>query len=320
MVSDDRPHFDTAAYFVRSKFQGTLMPDLDGTDMNAWNRYWQAHPMRVRNARLMDPSPTLESHGFELIRFTSEVNEHHSIGERLQLYDAENRRIVENVCDCRESRCLNVVVRGGFKDRSPGDSLGQTESEFGTVYNYARYVHTDVSPFLEIQPLWNAFANKRHCAIYNVWRNINLSTPIEQMPLAVCDLRSVDQSNMVAACVPGLLPDGNRMIGYNLVHNLFQSWYYYPHMTHNEALVFKLYDTREPKCSLRGVFHTSVFDPDASTDALRRESLDMRVGVVFEHESDYDARRAQYLADLPPIPNEFHPKTTSSSRQTSLNR
>lgn len=296
------------------------MPELDGTDMNAWNRYWQAHPMRVRNARLIDPSPTLESHGFELVRLKSEVNEQHSIGERLQHYEAENRRVVENLCDCRESRCLNVVIRGGFKDRSPGDPLGQTESEFGTVYNYARFVHTDVSPFLEMQPLWNAFANKRHCAIYNVWRNTNLSTPIEQMPLAVCDLRSVDRTNIVAACGPGLLPDGNKMIGYNLVHNLFQSWYYYPQMTHNEALVLKLYDTREPEYSRRGVFHTAVADPDASSDTIRRESLDMRIGAIFENESDYDARRTRYLSDLPPIPKELHPKISPSSQQPPLNR
>ncbi len=310
MVFDSRSHFDTAAFFARQRLQGTVMPELDGTDLNAWNHHWQAVPIRVRNARLLDPLPTLESHGFELVRIETAVSERQSLRERIRAYEDEARRIIELLCGCCETRCLNIVFRGGFNEKVPGEPLGRSESEFGNVYNYARYAHTDVSPWLEMQPLWNAFADKRHCAIYNVWRNTDLSNPVEQMPLAVCDPRSVALDNMIAACSSGLLPDGNRMIGYNLARNVFQSWYYYPLLTFDEALVFKLYDTREPVCSRRGVFHTAVNDPCAATVAKRRVSLDMRIGAVFEEESDYEARRRQFLADLPSVPDEFHPRPT----------
>lgn len=309
MISDTRTHFDTAAYFARERFQGTIMPELDGRDMDAWNQHWQAAPMRVRNARLIDPAPTLESHGFELVSFETKVNEHQSVHERMRTYVEEGEQIVENLCDCRSTRVLNSVFRGGFNNKKdPGDPVGQSEAELGTVYNYARFVHTDVSPWLEMQPLWNVFADKRHCAIFNIWRNTDLTNPVEQMPLAVCDTRSVALANMVAAWGSGLLPDGNKMIGYNLARSLFQSWYYYPNMTHNEALVLSLYDTREPECSRRGVFHTAVNDPDAGADAKRRESLDMRVGAVFENETEYEARRSRFLSDLPHVPEDLHPK------------
>ena len=316
MHTDHRSHFDTAAFFARDRLQGTLMPELDGTDLNTWNLHWRAVPIRVRNARLINPSPTLESHGFQLIQLDTEVSERQSIRERIRTYEDEGQRIVEDLCDCKESRCLNFNFRGGLNNKNPGEPYGQSETSLGIVYNYARYAHTDVSPWLEKQPLWNAFANKRHCAIYNIWRNTDLSNPVEQMPLAVCDSRSIALPNMVAAWGSGLLPDGNRMIGYNLAHSLFQTWYYYPNITHNEALVLKLYDTREPVCSQRGVFHTAVNDPDAATDAKRRESLDMRIGAVFENETDYEARRARYLADLPEVPDELHPRPRVSDIQT----
>lgn len=316
MLSDNRPHFDTAAYFARERLQGTLMPILDGADMEEWDRHWAPAPMRVRNARLIDPAPTLESHGFELVRYETSVNERLSVPERMATYTEEAQRIVERLIECNETRCLNLVFRGGFDDKVAGEPIGETESEFGTVYNYARYAHTDVSPWLEMQPLWNAFARKRHCAIYNIWRNTDLLNPVEQMPLAVCDPNSVALGNMVAAWGAGLLPDGNRMIGWNLAKNLFQSWYYYPYLDHNEALVLKLYDTREPTCSQRGVFHTAVNDPDAPADAKRRQSLDMRIGAVFEDETDYEARRDEFLAVLPSVPEELHPKAVPSVNQS----
>lgn len=312
-IPDNRNHFDTAAYFARASWQGTVMPELDGTDIDVWNRHWQPVPIRIRNARLLDPAPTLDSHGFELVRYDTKANVHQSIRQRIDIYTREGQRIVESLSGCQESRSLNVVFRGGFNDKNPGEPLGRTESEMGTVYNYSRFAHTDVSPFLEMQPLWNLFAKKRHCAIYNIWRNTDLSNPVEQMPLAVCDQRSVAPTDMIAAWVPGLLPDGNRMIGYNLSTSLFQTWYFYPHMTHNEALVLRLYDTREPVSTLRGIFHTAVRDPDAPDAARRRESLDMRIGAVFGNESDYDARRARYLAELPSVPEELHPKALVKS-------
>lgn len=311
---DKRTHFDTAAYFARANFRGKLVPEIDGSDMDVWNRHWQPVPIRVRNARLLDPAPTLDSHGFELVRYDTEVNERQSIRERLDIYTIEAQRIVESLCDCKESRSLNVVIRGGYKDKDPGEPLGRTESEMGTVYNYARFAHTDVSPWLEMQPLWNKFASRRHCAIYNIWRNTDLSNPVEQMPLAVCDQKSISPSDMVAAWGASLLPDGNRMIGYNLSTSLFQTWYFYPHMNHNEALVLRLYDTREPVGTLRGIFHTAVHDPDASKVAKRRESMDMRIGAVFEDETDYDARRTRYISELPPVPEERHPKIPADNQ------
>ena len=287
-----------------------LIPEFDGSNQKEWNRRWQAGPMSVQNARLIDPPPTLETFGFELVRLETQINERQSPLERINRYVDEAEKAVYNLCNCKETSSLNVVFRGSFNDKLPGEPVGQSAAEYGSIYSYATYAHTDISPWLEMQPLWNAFANKRHCAIYNVWRSTDLSNPVENMPLAVCDLRSVAHGDMIAACIPGVLPDGNPMIGYNLARNFLQSWFYYPNMTHEEALVLKLYDTRQPVCSLRGVFHTAVNDPNSTYDAKRRESVDIRIGAVFEEESDYDARRAQFLADLPPVPNELHPRAS----------
>ncbi len=305
MSRADPAFMDTAAYFVRGRLRGTVMPDHNSMDRTEWLRSWHGVPIRVRNARLLDPPPTLDSHGFELIRVESAADSQQDIGKRRDSYCEESKRIVEALTGCGKSRALNQVYRGGFHGLRPGDQLDPEAPDAGTVTHYVERAHTDISPWVELQPEWKAFAQDRHGAIYNVWRSTDLRRPVERDPLAVCHSRNVAPQDMVAAWTYRLLPDGGDFLGYNLAFDAFQQWYYYPRMGPDEALVLKLYDTREEMGCRRGVFHTAVRDPGAPPGARCRESADIRVGAVFDNETEQAARRARFLAELPPVPGKL---------------
>lgn len=174
-----------------------------------------------------------------------------------------------------------------------------------------------MSPWVELLPEWDAFFQGRHGAIYNVWRSTDLDRPIESMPLAVCRAQSVALDDMVATWAPGLFPGGDGFVSYHLVHNASQTWFYYPRMTPEEALVMRFYDTREQLGSRRGVFHVAVEDPDTPPSAKRRESVDIRVAAAFEDETERDARRSRFLAEIPPIPDALRNVTGATGGASS---
>lgn len=306
MSCGEPPYIDTAAYFVRNRMRGTLMRGNSSATLKDQSRSWRRVPIRVHNARLLDPPATLATHGFELVRFDTAVDPRQSIGERLEIYCAESRRIVEALTGCKESRTLNEVFRGGFHGLRPGDPLDRNAPRSGAVSHYAEHVHTDVSPWLELRPEWNDLVQGRHGGIFNVWRSTDLERPVEHMPLAVCRDRNVAPRDMVAAWTLGLIADGSGFVSYYLAHDAFQHWFSYPRMTPDEALVFRLYDTREAVGSRRGVFHAAVADPGTPPGSKQRESVDIRIGAVFERETEADERRARFLAELPPVPDTWH--------------
>ena len=296
-------HIDTVAFFVRDRLRGGVMPDANSMDREERLRTWRGLPIRVRNARLLDPPPTLDSHGFELVRIESTVSARQDIDRRRETYCDESKRIVEALTGCIKTRMLNQVYRGAFCGLRPGELVDPTTPENGAVTHYLERAHTDISPWVELQEEWRSFVKGRHGAIYNVWRSTDLDCRVEHMPLAVCQMRSVMSRDMVAAWTYGLLPNGGGFLTYNMAFNAFQQWFYYPFMTPGEALVMRLYDTREEMGCRRGVFHTAIEDPGTSPETRRRQSADIRIGAVFDDETEQDARRARFLAELPSVPD-----------------
>lgn len=294
-------HIDTVAYFIRDRLRGTVVPDTNGMDREERLRTWRALRIRVRNARLLDPAPRLDSHGFELVPIDSGITASQGVDERREAYCAEAKQVVKSLTGCNRTRMLNQVYRGGFCGLRPGEMVDPSTPETGAVTSYLERAHSDVSPWVERQLEWKLFVQGRHGAIYSVWRSTDLDRPVEHMPLAVCQKHSVAPQDMVAAWTHGLLPGGGGFLTYNMAFSAFHQWFYYPHIAPDEALVMRLYDTREETGCRRGVFHTAVQDPNAPADAKARESADIRVGAVFDEETDQDARRARFLAELPPV-------------------
>ena len=80
--------------------------------------------------------------------------------------------------------------------------------------------------------------------MHSVWRALRV--PVIDWPLAICDTMSVDQADLVPADIiyPNYVAE-NRMVHFN--EN--QKWYWLPHQTANEVLVFKAVDSNAPGSS-----------------------------------------------------------------------
>ena len=135
-----------------------------------------------------------------------------------------------------------------------------------------------------------ALAEGGRFAIINVWRNIE-SVPVATHPLALCDGQTVEPDELVVFEIH--MPDRvgeNYWAKYDERH----TFYCYPGMTRDEALLIKQWDSAgllarsggaqadheaEGPCTFS--FHSAFHDPDTPEDAPDRWSIEVRCVVVY---------------------------------------
>lgn len=118
--------------------------------------------------------------------------------------------------------------------------------------------------------------------VLDFWRP-TMDEPLRHMPLALCDPNSIDSDDMISSALEGLAPKLDTTLHISLKHNPAQRWYYYPEMTPDEVLVFKLFEFRkgeEPQ-RFRACLHCAVEDPSTPPDAKPRQSCEHRVSVML---------------------------------------
>ncbi len=114
-------------------------------------------------------------------------------------------------------------------------------------------------------------------AFINVWRSISDDGPVMQKPLAVCDEASVAEADRFVYELR--FPDRTGE-NYSLRHSDQHKWRYYPRMTKDECLIFKVFDNQED--GPRFVFHTAFDEPSTPSDAPPRRSVEVRAIAFFE--------------------------------------
>ena len=124
----------------------------------------------------------------------------------------------------------------------------------------------------------------RGFSMINFWRPVlPMRGPIEAMPLAVCDPRTVSSQDVVPSGLLGFTSTGEPTVDLRLKHSPAQRWCYYPRMTRDEVLVFKNFEyvkERDEGLSIvRSCFHTAFADPATPDSAEPRHSAEYRVEV-----------------------------------------
>ena len=231
----------------------------------------EEHTIHVDDARRSALAPSLEREGFALIKHSSAVEDFRDAAAVARTYPAEIEQLVAQLSGADRA----VVTAPGvlrFSESSP---------DSGRLNNSlpARFIHIDIS-----DPTAKAFADRscprdagrrvRRFAHYNVWRVI--SAPPQDVPLAVCDARSLAPEDLVEADaifdVPGK-PEWSfegLVVRYNSRHR----WSYFSNMTREEALVFKTNDSDPGQP--HNVPHTAFNDPTCPTGVAPRASIEMR--------------------------------------------
>jgi hypothetical protein len=139
----------------------------------------------------------------------------------------------------------------------------------------ARFAHVDVSDatgrqFATARAEGRPF---RRAAHYNVWRA--LSPAPQDVPLALCDARSVNGNELVLADAIFDSPSGDWSFeGYVFAHDPGHRWCWYPDLTAEEAIIFKTHDTETGVARLMP--HVAFDDPLSPPDAAPRVSIEMR--------------------------------------------
>jgi len=228
---------------------------------------------RVANARNADSRPELEREGFELVRHRSAIANFRDPTSS----DRHAGEIHALLLELSGADAVAVTPQGvlRFAERSPDSGLYDNSRP-------ARFVHVDASDATaaifaaQTNPLPDRCV-RRFCQ-YNVWRA--LSPPPQDVPLAVCDARTVEPADLVAADAvfdaqnaPEWSFEGLVVLG-----SPRHRWWYFRDMNRDEVLVFKTNDSdpSRPHC----VPHVAIDDSHCPPGTPPRESIEMR-GTVY---------------------------------------
>lgn len=121
----------------------------------------------------------------------------------------------------------------------------------------------------------------------NLWKPVNMTEPLDHTPLAVADYRYNSLEDVVGFAsepAPGSVPDGLRIkTVYKATINAAESqrWYYYPHMTNDEVLVFKAYEWRRGDDFSTPYMRTAFHGALPIFSGASRHSVDCRDNIAL---------------------------------------
>jgi len=293
-----------------------LRRDGDGSDSGLQGFTQSRQGVDIMNARGLRERPTLARHGFELLErpLADPGLDFYDQQQVLSRYYPECERLVERHTGARafafdhnvrsgQGKQAQRRIAGGQKVQEPlhmvhGDytltsgpqrlrDLANPPGGNDTLQAILGPGESLISPELRDR----ALADGGRFAIVNVWRNI-APEPVAVHPLAVCDNRSVDPSELVVF----ELHYSDR-IGENYFVKPAKDhrWYYYPAMTRDEALLLKQWDSAGTLARSEGrrgddtdssapttfSFHSAFEDPSTPPDAPDRQSIEVRCLLVY---------------------------------------
>jgi hypothetical protein len=236
------------------------------------NAVHETHHVPIYDIRGIASDVSLDREGFELLRHTSAVRDFYNDDEVRSVYYPEAERLIAEATGASRVFVFDHTVRRrvqGADDRAP-DQPRQPATR-------VHVDHTETSGPQRVRDFFGDEAEtllKGRVQVINLWRPIR--GPLRDAPLAVCDARSVEPSDLV----PSDLVYRNR-VGetYAVTYNPSHRWFYVPDMQPNEALLLKCFDSSTDGRA-RFAPHTAFDDPTAPADRLPRESIELRT-LVF---------------------------------------
>jgi hypothetical protein len=208
----------------------------------------------IEDARQRVKAPSLVHEGFELVAHTSEIKHFKESAEVARLYATETQQLLLEVTG---ADCVVIPGPGVLRFAEGSKDTGKYSNSLP-----ARFVHIDISDATAEQ-----FAHRsmpegramRRFAHYNVWRA--WSAPPQDIPLTLCDARSVALADLICADAIFDVEDKPEWSfeGWVVRHSSRHRWSYFSGMTRDEALVFKTNDSdpAQPHCVPHSAFDDS---------------------------------------------------------------
>ena len=229
----------------------------------------ERHRVEIRNAR--NEKVSLEKNGFQLVGHETAVEDFFDPEQLKSVYYPELERLIQQVSGAKRVVVFDHTLRSG----------DETEREVKLIREPVLSAHNDYTEWSGPQRVREIMGDeaelllKRRFAIIQVWRTIG--SPIRSNPLAIADAGSVAPEDLLIA--ERRYP---HRVGqtYRLKYNPNHRWFYFPEMRRDEALVFKVYDSKTDGCA-RFTPHTSFVDPATPPGSSPRQSIEARMLAFF---------------------------------------
>ena len=227
--------------------------------------------MLISNGRQTPEKLNLELNGFELVEHNTKITEFINGDSIKSIYYPEIVDLIKKHTNAWKAVIFDHTIRTG----------NEKKREEMLLREPVRRVHNDYTEWSGPQRVNDIMLDEaeellqKRFAIIQVWRPIQ--PKIESNPLALCDAQSLKNSDLIIA--ERRYPD---RVGqtYQVKYNANHSWFYFPEMEKNEAIIFKVYDSERDGRS-RFTAHTSFDDPSTPDNALPRESIEVRALAFF---------------------------------------
>lgn len=256
---------------------------------------YEPHAVTVRDGRAIASHFTLDTHGFKLSRQPSAVKDFFDKDEVERLYPAEAAAYIKALTGADHVSAMSWMVRtSGDLSKYKREAVGYQHR--GGVQPPAGEAHVDTAPdraprVAEMYRDKSVPAGQAYSRfIYgSFWRCF--SEPPQDVPLAVCDARSVraDEGTTNTLFVVDKIPDAAAALGpmpnedtvpgaaiftFNPAHR----WWYFSNMTRDETLLIKFHDSDRNRAWRTP--HTAFRDPSFA-NARERSSIEIRFVAYF---------------------------------------
>ena len=240
---------------------------------NAVEPVYRQHEMHVRNGRLQRGGFNIDTHGFVFADHVTQVQDFTNEAQRKNVYDAEVQALIKQQSGASDVLVFDHTLR--VSDETMQKAMDARPAVKGVHNDY-----TEASAPRRLREIMgDAEAERRfkkRWAIIQIWRPIRGDVMMD--PLGICDGRSIPRQGFIR--VERRYKDRTGEV-YHIAHNPAHEWFWFPRMTRNEALVFKVFDSDEHMPS-RFTAHSAFDDPATPANAPSRESMETRCFAFFE--------------------------------------
>jgi hypothetical protein len=232
----------------------------------------EPHQVPVFNGRPIADGFALDREGFALVRHPTMVRDFYDAKEVRSVYYPAAEAFIQAILGADRVVIFDHTVRKridgapdirGAGPRQPATRVHVDQTVVSGPNRVREHLGADADELL-----------KGRVQVINLWRPIR--GPLRDAPLAMCDGRTVAPDDLVASDL--IYPNRSGEI-YSVRYNPGHRWFYFPDMTVDEALLLKCYDSETDGRTRFGP-HTAFIDPTTPSDALPRESIELRT-LVF---------------------------------------
>jgi hypothetical protein len=247
--------------------------DWPEMEHNAVPPQYEQREMIVRNGRPLRDTFELDTHGFVFVDHHTRVKDFTDEAQRKQVYDPEVQALIKKHFGASDVVVFDHTIR--ITDDESQRVSGARPTVKGVHNDY-----TERSAPIRLREIvGDAEAERRmkkRWTIVQVWRPIR--GPVTIDPLGICDGRSIPEKGFIRVERRYKYRTGEV---YHIAHDPAHAWFWFPQMTRDEALIFKVFDSDTSKLS-RFTAHSAFDDPATPPDAPPRESIETRTFAFFD--------------------------------------